>query len=70
MHEANTALLDILVNNTINRHPHRENVENILAICLPIVTMKHIRESPSASHAMRMNQWNALLLYHLIYEGE
>ncbi len=27
-----------------NRDPHRENVENILEICLPIVTMQHIRE--------------------------
>ena len=42
----------------INRHPHRENVENIWAISLPIVAMQHIRESPSASHAMRMNGWN------------
>ncbi len=25
-----------------NRDPHRENVENILAICLPIMTMQHI----------------------------
>ena len=44
-----------------NTDPHRENVENILAICLPILTMQHIRESPSASHAMRMNGWNATL---------
>ncbi len=36
-----------------NRDPHIENVENILAIYLPIVTMQHIRKSPSASHAMR-----------------
>ena len=42
-----------------NRDPHRENVENILAICLPIVTMQYIRESPSASHAMRKSAWNA-----------
>ena len=41
-----------------NRHPPRENVENILAICLPIMTMQHIRESSTASHAMRMNGWN------------
>ncbi len=43
-----------------NRDPHRENVENILAICLPIMTMQHIRESPSASHAMRKSAWNAM----------
>ena len=42
-----------------NRDPHRENVENILAICLPIVAMHHIRESPPASHAMRKSVWNA-----------
>ncbi len=41
-----------------NRDPHRENVENILAISLPIVTMQHIKESPSASHAMRISVWN------------
>ncbi len=41
-----------------NRDPHRENVENILAICLPIVTMQHIRESPSPSHGMRKSAWN------------
>ena len=41
-----------------NRGPHRQNVENILAICLPIVTMQHIRESSSASHAMRKSAWN------------
>ena len=41
-----------------NRDPHRENVENILAICLPIMAMQHIRESPSASHAMRKSAWN------------
>ncbi len=41
-----------------NRDPHRENVENILAICLPIMTMQHISESPSASHAMRKSVWN------------
>ncbi len=41
-----------------NRDPHRENVENILAICLSIVTMQHIRESPSASLAMRKSAWN------------
>ncbi len=41
------------------RGPHRENVvENILVICLLIVTMQHIRESPSASHAMRKSAWN------------
>ena len=28
-----------------NRDPHRENVGNILAICLPILTMQHIKES-------------------------
>ena len=38
-----------------NRDPHRENVENILAICLLILTMQHIREYPSASHTMRRN---------------
>ncbi len=43
-----------------NRDPHRENVENILGICLPIVTMQHIRESPSASHAMRKSAWNVI----------
>ncbi len=42
-----------------NRDPHRENVENILAICLPIVAMQYIRESPSASRAMRKSAWNA-----------
>ena len=26
-------------NNMRNRDPHRENLENILAICLPIMTM-------------------------------
>ncbi len=41
-----------------NRHPHRENVENILAISLPIITVQHIRESPSVSHAMRKSAWN------------
>ena len=41
-----------------NRNPHRENVENILAVCLPIMTMQHIRESLSASHAMRKSLWN------------
>ena len=39
----------ILIWGMRNRDPHRENVENILAISLPIVTMQHIRESPSAS---------------------
>ena len=28
-----------------NRDPHRENVLNILAICLPIVTMQHVADS-------------------------
>ncbi len=32
-----------------NRDPHKGNVKNILAICLPILTMQHIRESPSAA---------------------
>ncbi len=41
-----------------NRDHHRENVENILAICLPIVTMQHIRESSSANHAMVESEWN------------
>ncbi len=41
-----------------NRDPHRENVKNILAISLPIMTMQHIRESPPASHAMRKSAWN------------
>ena len=41
-----------------NRDPHRENVGNILAICLPIVTMQHIRESQSACHAIRKSAWN------------
>ena len=45
-----------------NRDPHRENVENILAICLPILTMQHIRESPSVSHAMRISAWNGKVL--------
>ena len=45
------------------RDPHRENVENIWAICLPILTMQHIRESPSASHAMRKSAWNEHLNY-------
>ena len=43
-----------------NRDPHKENVENILAICLPIVTMQHIRESSSAIHAMGISAWNDL----------
>ena len=43
-----------------NRDPHRENVESMLAICLPIMTMQLIRESPSASHAMRKRAWNVL----------
>ncbi len=42
-----------------NGDPHRENVENIFAICLPIMTMQHIRESSSASHAMKKSAWNA-----------
>ena len=37
-----------------SRDPHRENVANILAICFPIMTMQHIRKSPSASHATRI----------------
>ena len=41
-----------------NRDPHRENVKNILAISLLIMTMQHIRESPPASHAMRKSAWN------------
>ena len=41
-----------------NRDPRRENVENILAICLPIPTMQHISESLSASLAMRKSAWN------------
>ncbi len=40
-------------------NPHKEIVENILAICLPIMTMQHIRDYPSASHAMRRSAWNA-----------
>ena len=54
--------IDCKMGNTMNtmrsRDPHREKVENISAICLPIVTMQHIRESPSASHAMRKSAWN------------
>ncbi len=46
------------ITNMRNRDPHRENVVNILAISLPIVTMQHIREPPSASHAMRKSAWN------------
>ncbi len=42
-----------------NRDTHRENVENILAISLPIVTMQHIRESSSASYAMGISAGNA-----------
>ncbi len=45
----------------IIRYPYRENVQNILAICLPIMTMQHIsmiRESSSASHAMGISAWN------------
>ena len=42
-----------------HRDPHRENVENILAICLAIVTMQHTEKSPSASHALRKSAWNA-----------
>ena len=49
-----------------NRDQHRDNVENILAICLPIMT----REPPPASLAMRKSEWNVLdilivLLYNL-----
>ncbi len=44
-----------------NRDHNRENVENILAVCLPILTMQHIREPSSASHAMRRGAWNARL---------
>ncbi len=44
--------------NMRNGDPHRENVETILAICLPIMAMQHIRESPSASHVMRKSAWN------------
>ena len=40
------------------RDLHRENVENFLAISLPMVTMQHISESPSASHTMRTSVWN------------
>ena len=43
-----------------NSDPYRENAENILAICLLIVTMQHIRESPSASHVVRKSAWNGL----------
>ncbi len=45
------------------RDPHRKNVENILAICLPIVTMQHIRESPSASHFMSKSAWNWVFIF-------
>ncbi len=48
-----------ILSNMRNRDPHRENVENILAISLPIVTMQHIRESLSASHSMRKSASNA-----------
>ena len=41
-----------------NRDPHGENVENILAIYLPLMKMQHIREYPSASHVMRKSAWN------------
>ncbi len=41
-----------------NRDPHRENVENILAICLLIMTMQRTRESPSASQAMKKSAWH------------
>ena len=44
-----------------NRDPHRENVENTLAICIPILTMRPIRESPSASHATRKSAWNGFI---------
>ncbi len=47
------------------RDPHRVNVENNLAICLPIMTMQHIGESPSVNHAMRKNAWNELEEDHL-----
>ncbi len=52
-----------------NRDPHRKNVENISAICLPIVAMQHIRESPSASHAVGMIEWNDsnLDFVHLLF---
>ena len=41
-----------------NGYPHRENVENIFAVSLPIVTIQHIREFPSANHVMRKSAWN------------
>ena len=41
-----------------NRDPHRENAENISAICLPIVTMQHIKESSSASRVMGKSGWH------------
>ena len=44
-----------------NRDPHRENAENILSICLPIMTIQHIRESPSTILAMRKSAWNVVL---------
>ncbi len=47
-----------VMHNMRNRDPHRENVENVLAICLPIMAMQHIRESPSAIHAIRKSAWN------------
>ncbi len=50
-----------------NRYPHRENVENILAISLAIMTMQHIRESPSASHAMRKSAWNELDMHFYMH---
>ncbi len=46
---------------TRNRHAHRENVLNIPAICLPIMTMQHIRESLSVSNAMGINAWNVVI---------
>ena len=63
---------DILVESMRNRGPHRENVENILAICLPILTMQHIRESSSANQCMRISAWNEWHPYKansLLYKG-
>ncbi len=52
-----------------NRDPHRQNVENILAICLSIMTLKHIGESPSARHATRKCAWNEPLTLEFLVIG-
>ena len=48
------------------RDPHRANVENILAICLPNVTMQHIKESSPAMQFMGISAWNGSEMQWLI----